>query len=382
MPDRPEILFTPGPTPVPPEVLAAQALPVTHHRTPRFGELLREIVEGVKWLLDTRNDVFIYTSSGTGGMEAAVANITSPGDKVLVVSFGYFGERFRKICEKFGCQVTFLDYEWGNTPKAPDVAQALDDAPEIKAVFVQHSETSTGVVADIEPIAREVAARERLLVVDAISSAGAIELHADDWGIDVCIGGSQKALGASPGVAFVSVSERAWEAHRSATAPRFYWDWTAYKEAIDRDPPQPPWTAAVSVIYGLAASLRMVRAEGLEEFQARHVRLGRAVKAGVEALGLDVVGEDPERAHVVTAVQVPEGLTDAEIVRRMAADYRIVIEKGQGPLRGQIFRIGHLGWVEPLDVIRFLGALEMVLADLGYTVKPGAAVAAAEEVLR
>lgn len=382
MSEKPEILMTPGPTPVPPAVLAAQALPLTHHRTRRFGAVLQEVTEGLKWLLETEGDVLVYTSSGTGGMEAAVANVTSPGDRVLVVSVGYFGERFRTICERFGCDVSFLGYEWGRTAKAADVAKTLDEDPSIKTVFVQHSETSTGVVNDVEPIAREVKARGRLLVVDAVSSAGAVELRTDAWGIDVCVGGSQKALGGSPGVAFVAVSERAWEAHSKATAPRFYWDWTPYKEALGRDPAQPPWTPAISVIFGLAESLRMARAEGREQILARHVRLGRAVKAGVQALGLDVFGEDPERAHVVTAVRVPEGLTDADIVGRLASRHGILIEKGQGPLRGQVFRIGHLGWVEPLDIIRFFGALEMVLAELGFTVKLGAAVAAAEETLQ
>jgi aspartate aminotransferase-like enzyme len=382
MGELPEILMTPGPTPVPPAVLAAQAEPLTHHRTRKFGGILKEVTEGLQWLLQTENDVFIYPSSGTGGLEAAVANTTSHGDKVLVVSVGYFGERFRTICERFGCEVTFLEYEWGKTAKAADVAKALDEDPEIKVVFVQQSETSTGVVNDVEPIAREVKARGKLLVLDAVSSAGAVELKVDEWGIDVCIGGSQKALGASPGLAFISVSEAAWEAHRNSTAPRFYWDWAAYKEAFERDPPQPPWTPAISVIYGLAATLRMVRAEGLDNLLARHVRLGRAVKAGVQALGLDLLGEDPERAHVVTAVRVPEGLTDSGLVDLLRTKHGIIMEKGQGPLRGQIFRIGHLGWFTPLDIIRFFGALEMVLAELGYTVKLGAAVAAAEEIFK
>lgn len=382
MTDRPETLMTPGPTPVPPSVLAAQALPLTHHRTPRFGSVLEEVTEGLKWLIETQNDLFLYTSSGTGGMEAAVANISSPGDKLLVVSVGYFGERFKTICERFGCDVSFLGYEWGRTAKAQDVAARLDQDPSIRAVLVQHSETSTGVVNDIEPIAAEVKSRDKLLVVDAISSAGAVALRTDEWGIDVCIGGSQKALGASPGLAFIAVGPKAWEAHSRARAPRFYWDWAAYKEALERDPAQPPWTPAISVINGLAESLRMARSEGREQVLARHILLGRAMKAGVQALGLDVFGEDPERAHVVTAVRVPEGMTDAQIVGLLSSKHGILIEKGQGPLRGQIFRIGHLGWVEPLDVVRFLGALEMVLAELGFTVKPGSAVAAAEETLQ
>ncbi|MEO7804885.1 MAG: alanine--glyoxylate aminotransferase family protein [Actinomycetota bacterium] len=379
---RPEILMTPGPTPVPHFVLEAQAAPLVYHRGPGFAKLLNEVVDGVRWLLETTSDVIVYSSSGTGGMEGAVANLVSQGDKVLVVSVGYFGERFRTICERFGCEVTYLGYEWGQVAKAPDVAKALDADPEISMVFVQHSETSTGVVNDVESIARVVRERNRLMVLDAISSAGAIDIRMDDWGIDVCIGGSQKALGASPGVAFVAVGPRAWEAHRKSTAPRFYWDWTAYKDAFERPEAESPWTPAISVIAGLAASMRQARAEGRAEILNRHALLARAVKSGIQALGLDLMGEDPERAVVVTAVRTPEGLTDTQIVGSLRSKHGIVVAPGQGPLKGQVFRIGHLGWFEPLDIIRFFAALELVLADLGYTVKFGSAVAAAEEVLR
>ncbi|MGH2813431.1 MAG: pyridoxal-phosphate-dependent aminotransferase family protein, partial [Actinomycetota bacterium] len=277
--ERPEILMTPGPTPVPPAVLAAQAAPLVYHRGPAYGALLDEVIDGVRWLVGTKSDVIVYTSSGTGGMEAAVANLTSPGDRVLVVSVGYFGERFKTMCERFGCEVSFLGYEWGKVARADDVARRLDEEPEIKAVFVQHSETSTGVVNDLEPIARTVREAGRLMVADAISSAGALDIQMDEWGIDVCIGGSQKALGASPGVAFIAVSEKAWSAHETSTAPRFYWDWSAYRDAANRPDSESPWTPAVSVIAGLAAALRMARDEGRDEIIARHVRLGRAVKA-------------------------------------------------------------------------------------------------------
>ena len=380
MNERPEILMTPGPTPVPPAVLAAQARPLVYHRGPAYAALLDELVDGVRWLLDTKSDVVVYTASGTGGMEGAVANIVSATDKVLVVSVGYFGERFKTICERFGCDVTFLGYEWGKTAKAEDVAKALDDDPEIKFVFVQHSETSTGVVNDVEPIAREVKARDKIFILDAISSAGAIDIRMDDWGLDVVIGGSQKALGAPPGISFVAIGEKGWEAHRASTAPRFYFDWTAYKDAADRDETESPWTPAVSIVAAMVEALRMAREDGRQEIFDRHILLGKAVKAGVQALGLDLFGEDPERAHVVTTVRVPEGISDSEVVGLLRSKHAIVTGPGQGPLKGQVFRLGHLGWVEPLDVIRLFGALELVLAELGYTVKFGAAVGAAEEV--
>jgi aspartate aminotransferase-like enzyme len=379
---RPEILMTPGPTPVPPAVLTAQSEPLVYHRGPGYGALLTEVMDGVRWMLRTRNDVVVYTSSGTGGMEGAVANVTSPGEKVLVVSVGYFGHRFRTICQRFGLDTTTIDYEWGRVSKAADIAAALDRNPDITTVFIQHSETSTGVCNDVEAAAKVVKERGKLLVVDAISSAGALELEVDAWGIDVCIGGSQKALGATPGIAFITVSEQAWEAHRNSTSPRFYFDWTAYKDSAGLENPESPWTPAISVLQGMAASMRMARDEGLENVWARHVLLGRMCKAGAQALGLDLVGEDQERAHVVTAIRVPEGIADAEIVRLLRSKFRIVTGPGQGPFKGQVFRIGLLGWVEPLDVIRCLGALEVVLAELGYPVKFGAAVGAAEEVLR
>lgn len=373
--------MTPGPTPVPHFVSLAQAEPLVYHRGPGYAALLNDVVEGVRWLLGTTGDVVVYSSSGTGGMEGAVANVVSPGDKVLVVSVGYFGERFKTICSRFGCVLTSIDYEWGRVAKPADVAEALDADPGIKSVFIQHSETSTGVVNDIEPIAREVRARDRLLVVDAISSAGAVDIQMDEWGIDVCIGGSQKALGATPGVAFVAIGPRGWEAHRHSTAPRFYFDWSAYKEAMERKNAESPWTPAISVIAGLVASIRVAREEGREAILNRHVRLSRAVKAGVQALGLDLMGEDRERAVCVTSVRNPEGLTDAQIVGLLRSKYGIIVAPGQGPLKGKVFRIGHLGWFEPLDILRFFGALELVLAELGYQVKFGAAVAAAEEVL-
>lgn len=379
---RPELLMTPGPTPVPHFVLAAQAEPLVYHRGPGYGALLDEVVQGARWLLQTTADVMVYSSSGTGGMEGAVANVTSPGDRVLVVSVGYFGLRFRTILERFGCEVTTIEYEWGNTAKAADVIQALDDDPEIKAVFCQHSETSTGVVNDVEPIARAVRERSRLFVLDAISSAGAVDINMDEWGIDVCIGGSQKALGATPGVAFVAVGDRGWEAHRSSTAPRFYWDWTAYKEALERESSESPWTPAISVIAGLAAALRVAREEGREAILARHVLLARAVKAGALALGLPLMGEDPERAVVVTAVRNPPGLTDTQIVGLLRSKHGIIVAPGQGPMKGKVFRIGHLGWLEPLDVLRFLGALELVLHELGYAFTPGSSMAAAEAVFQ
>ncbi|MFN2615368.1 MAG: alanine--glyoxylate aminotransferase family protein, partial [Actinomycetota bacterium] len=286
---KPEILMTPGPTPVPPEVLLAQGSPIVYHRGPAFGAVLREVTEGLKWVLDTANDVVTFTSSGSGGMEAAVANCFSPGDRVLVVSVGNFGQRFKKICEVFGLDVKYLEYEWGQTAKAADVAAALE--PDIKGVLIQHSETSTGVVNDIEAIGAVLKDHPALYIVDTISGVAGAQIKVDAWGIDVAIGGSQKALMASPGIAFMSISPRAWEANRSARCPRFYWDWAAVKKSYESTDPETPYTPAVHLYLGLAAAIRLLREEGLENAYARHALLSRAVKAGARALGLDLFGE-------------------------------------------------------------------------------------------
>ena len=370
--------MTPGPTPVPPEVLLAQGSPIVYHRGPGFGAALREVTEGLQWVFETRNDVLTFTCSGSGGMESAVVNCFSPGDRVLVVSVGNFGGRFRKICEAYGLQVKMLEYEWGQTAKAADVKAALED--DIKGVLIQHSETSTGVVNDIEPIAAVVRDHPALFVVDSISGVGGAPLKVDAWGIDVAIGGSQKALMGSPGLAFVAVSAAAWEAHARATCPRFYWDWTPVKKSYERPDPETPYTPAVHLYLGLAAAIKLLREEGLENAFARHAALSRAVKAGVQALGLELFGEDPERAVCVTAVRCPEGIDGDKLTALIRAKYGIIFAPGQDKLKGKIFRIGHIGYLERSEILQALAVLELALDELGYPVKRGDAVAAAEEV--
>src|ERR1041384_1746536 len=276
------MLMTPGPTPVPPEVLLAQGSPIVYHRGPGFGAALREVTEGLQWVFETRNDVLTFTCSGSGGMESAVVNCFSPGDRVLVVSVGNFGGRFRKVREADGLQVKMLEYEWGQTAKAADVKAALED--DIKGVLIQHSETSPGVVNDIEPIAAVVRDHPALFVVDSISGVGGAPLKVDAWGVDVAIGGSPKAVMGSPGLAFVAVSAAAWEAHARATCPRFYWDWTPVKKSYERPDPETPYTPAVHLYLGLAAAIKLLREEGLENAFQRHAILSKAVKAGVKAL--------------------------------------------------------------------------------------------------
>ncbi|HEX9890929.1 MAG TPA: alanine--glyoxylate aminotransferase family protein [Actinomycetota bacterium] len=377
--ERPEILMTPGPTPVPPEVLQAQGGPLVYHRGPGYGVVLREVTAGLRSLLKTEGDVFLFTASGTGGLESAVANCFSPGDRVVVPVAGYFGDRFARIAEAFGLDVRRVEYDWGRAVKAEDIAAALAEAPT-KGVLAQHSETSTGVIHDIEAIGRVTKDAGALFVVDLISSLGAVPYGGDAWGVDVGVGGSQKALGASPGLAFVSVSEAAWEASRTATGPRFYFDWSAYKASMDLADPESPWTPAISLVLGLREALRLYLDEGQDAVLDRHRTLSEGTKEGVRALGLDLDGEHPERAWAVTAVRAPEGIDGNELVARVRAEHGIILAPGQGPLKGKVFRIGHLGFYDRLDILRCLAALEMTLAGMGYPVKGGAGVAAAEEV--
>jgi serine---pyruvate transaminase len=381
--DRPEIILAPGPTPIPPEVLLAQAGPLVYHRGPAFGSMLREVTERLRVLYRTAGDVLVMTASGTGGLESAIANAFSPGDEVLVPLAGFFAERFATIGRVYGLDVRTLEYEWGRTVKAEDVAAALAERPA-RAVLLTQSETSTGVVHDVESIARVAKDAGALVVVDAVSSLGAVPFDMDGWGIDVAVSGSQKALSGSPGLAFVAVSDAAWKAHETATNPRFYFDWALYKRFYELPDPENPWTPAISVVQGLHRALEVYFQEGPEAAFARHALLSRAIKEGVQALGLDLFGEDLDRAWTVTAIRAPdgpEGRLDADaICRRIRADHGVVLAPGQGPLKGKVFRIGHLGYYDRLDMIRGLAALEMTLDALGFPVKRGAAVAAAEDV--
>ena len=377
--EKPEIIMAPGPTPVPPEVLLAQGSPLVYHRGPGYGDLLREVTEGLQRVYHTAGDVLIFAASGTGGLESAVQNLFSPGDRVVVPVAGYFGERFAKIAAAFGLDVRRIDYEWGTAVNAEDVRAALQEAPT-KAVLVQHSETSTGVIHDVEAIAGVAKDAGVLMVVDGISSLGAVPYEGDAWGVDVCVGGSQKAFSATPGLAFVSVSPAAWEATKTATNPRFYFDWAAYKQAYDLPSPENPFTPAISLMLGMRAALRRYFDEGPEAVLDRHRILSAATKEGIRALGLDLSGEHLERAWAVTAVNAPEGIDGNALVAKVRADHGIILAPGQGPLKGKVFRIGHLGNYDRFDIIRCLAALELTLAEMGYPVKPGSAVAAAEGV--
>ena len=378
--DRPEIILAPGPTPIPPEVLLAQGGPLVYHRGPGFGNIMREVTARLKELYRTETaDVLLMTSSGTGGLESAIANCFSPGDEVLVPLAGFFAERFKTLAERFGLMVRTVDYEWGERIRPDEVTASLAEHP-VKAVLLTHSETSTGVIQPIEQLARVANDAGAMVVVDVVSSLGAVPFEFDDWGIDVAIGGSQKALSASPGIAFVAISERAWEASRAATCPRFYFDWATYKRFADLPDPENPWTPAISVMQGLQAALELYFQDGVDAAMRRHRMLSRAVKEGVKALGLDLFGEGLDDNWTVTAIRAPESADADTISDTMRAEHGCVIAPGQGPLKGKVFRIGHFGYFSELDIIRGLAALEMTLEQLGHPVKRGAGVAAAETV--
>jgi len=310
-------------------VLQAQSQPLVYHRGPGYGKLLGDVTEQLKRLFRTGNDVLIFASSGTGALESAVANLFSPGDRVVVPVAGFFGERFAKIASNFGLDVRTIDYEWGRALKPADVRAAVEEAPT-KGILVQQSETSTAVLHDIEAVGEIARDAGVLLAVDCVSSVGAVPFECDAWGVDVACGGSQKALSATPGLAFVAISDRAWEANRTATCPRYYFDWEAYKASYDLPEPESPWTPAISLVQGLQVALELYFADGAAAALERHRVLAKGLKEGVRALGLDLFGDNPERAWAVTAIRAPEGIDGNELVARVRAEHGIVLAPGQG----------------------------------------------------
>jgi aspartate aminotransferase-like enzyme len=364
-------LVTPGPTPIPPEVWRAMSGPMIHHRGPDFQAVLARVAERVPRVFRTRNDVLLFASSGTGAMESAVANLCMPGDRVLVASAGYFGERWAGIAAAYGLDLVHLRYAWGEALQPDEIGDRLEAAGGARAVYVTHSETSTGFVHDVEAIAGRVTGSGALLVVDAVSSLGAVPLETDAWGIDVAVSGSQKALMVPPGLALATVSAAAWEAYEAAALPRFSLDWKRTKSLGQ--------TPAVTLVQGLDAALDLILVQGLEAGFERHLRLGRAARAGAKAMGLELFSPDEDRAAVVTAIRVPEGADGVAVVRAMRDQSGVTVVGGQGELRGKIVRIGHIGYVDVLDVVAALEALEHALTLAGAEIERGVAAGAALE---
>jgi serine---pyruvate transaminase len=370
-------LFTPGPTPVPGEVLASLAEPVIHHRGPDFIAIYGRVLERLRTIYRTENDVLLFTASGTAAFESAVANLTSPGDRQLVVSAGYFGERWTTMARTFGAELVDLTYEWGEIPDPADLEAKLAENAGVKVVYLVHSETSTGVVADVQALAAVAKDAGAIVVVDAVSSLGAVPLETDEWGIDVVVSGSQKALMAPPGVSFVSVSPAALDAAARSTSPRFTLDWeTTRKGQANLDT---PFTPAVSTIRALDVALGLLLEEGLDNVFDRHVRLGRAAREGVKAMGLELFSPDDDRSAVVTAVRGPGGVDLGEFLLLLRDRLGVQLVGGQGDLKGKIFRIGHIGWFDVFDITTALAAVELGLTELGADLERGVAVTRALE---
>ncbi len=357
-------LRIPGPTPLPSEVLQAMTKQMINHRGPEFAQILNKITTKLKQLFQTKSDVFLLTASGTGGLEAAVVNTLSPGDKVLAVSIGVFGDRFTKIARQFGAEVTPLRFEWGRAADIDTIRRALQAEPKIKAVLVTHNETSTGVTNDLASISSVVKEFDKLLLVDAISSLGSINLPVDEWHCDVTVTSSQKGWMTPPGLAMVSVSQEAWQAHSKARMPRFYWDFAKAKSYLEKG--QTPWTPSISTVYALSVALGMMLEEGLSNIIARHARVGKAARDGVKSLGLSLFAQESYASNTVTAVAASDGLDTKKMLRILREEHQIVLAGGQQSLDGKIFRIGHLGWVTEDDINTVISALKVVLPQAGF----------------
>ena len=371
-------LLSPGPTPVPEDALSAAAEPIIHHRTPEFSDIFMEVSEGLKYVFQTEQDVFVLTSSGTGAMETAVANTLCPGDKVITLNGGKFGERWGQICRVYGADVREMTLEWGEPFTKEQLADELKANPETKAVFAALSETSSGTVYDIQGYGEVLAQSEAILVVDGISGLGATPCPMDEWKVDVMVAGSQKSFMIPPGLAYLSFSDKAWNLVEKSTLPKFYFDAKKYKKNLGKR--TTPYTPAVSLVIQQKKSLDIIKSLGLKKLFEHHRILGDATRAGVQALGLELLSKDP--GNILTAVKVPEGIDGVELVKTMQGKYRAYIAGGQEPYKGKIFRIAHLGYMGGFDIITALTALEMTLTELNFDFEQGSSIKAAENILK
>jgi aspartate aminotransferase-like enzyme len=373
------MLMIPGPTPVPEKVLMALGKHPIGHRSGDFSKVIAELNQNLKWLHQTKNEVLSLNVSGTGAMEAGMINFLSPGDRVLVGVNGKFGDRWAQICEVFGLQTERITSDWGKPLDTEEFRTKLeaDTNKDIKAVVITHSETSTGVLNDLETINKHVKAHgQALIIVDAVTSLGAYNIPIDDWGLDVVASGSQKGYMIPPGLGFIAVSDKAWQAYATSKFPRFYMDLGKYKKANAKD--SSPFTPPINLMYGLQVALQMMQREGLENIFARHTRLTQASRAAAKAMGLELFAPDDAASTAVTAVQTD----DAEAIRStMRQKYDIALAGGQDHLKGKIFRIGHLGFVSDRDILTVVSCLEATLIELGYKFDAKAGVKAAAAAL-
>lgn len=372
-----ERLFTPGPTQVPERVQVAMSNPLTHHRGPAFKQIYQEVIEDLKYFFQTEGDVLVLTSSGTGAMEASVVNLISKGDRVLVVSGGKFGQRWAELCQTYGAETQVIDVPWGEAVDPAAVAEALRAQPDTQAVFVTHSETSTGVAADVERLAQVVREHsDALFVVDAITSAGVLPFKMDAWNIDVAVTGSQKGLMMPPGLAAVALNARAWQRVEQSDTARYYFD--LRKEKSSQAKQTTAWTPAITLFMGMREALRMIREEGLERMWEKYALLAHATRQGVQAVGLALFAKSPSNS--LTAVKIPEAIDGLAFVQHLRTKYGITVAGGQAHLKGQIFRIAHMGYYDALDMVAMASALELALADFGWEFEHGSGVYAVQKV--
>jgi aspartate aminotransferase-like enzyme len=371
-------LLSPGPTPIPDEVLAEASKPIIHHRTPEFSAIMDSATEGLRYVFQTEQDVYVITSSGTGAMEAAVVNLLSPGDKVITVNGGKFGARWGHICRTYGAEVNEIAVDWGEGCPREKIADLIFSEPETKAVFTTLTETSTGTLFDIEGYGRLLEKTDIALVVDGISGLGTTPCPMDEWGIDVLISGSQKSFMTPPGLAYIAFSEKAWPLVEASSIPKFYFDAKAAKGSLAKH--TTPWTPAISLVRQQKKALDIIRQITLEGLFAHHTILGDATRAGIRALDLELLSKSP--GNILTAVLVPPGLDGKTLVKTMQDKYGAYIAGAQEPHKGEFFRLAHLGYMSPFDTITGLSALEMTLADMGHRVLPGSAVSAAEAIFK
>ncbi|MFQ5458200.1 MAG: pyridoxal-phosphate-dependent aminotransferase family protein [Myxococcota bacterium] len=372
-------LLAPGPTPVPERVLMAMAMPIIHHRSPEFEPVFEEVRAGLQWVFQTEGDVLSFASSGTGAMEGAVTNLLCRGDEAICVRGGKFGERWAEICQAYGVRAHNIDVVWGQAVDPAAVGEALKKHPGAKAVFFQACETSTGVWHPVKEIAEAVRANsDALIVCDGITGIGVTDLPVDAWGLDVVVGGSQKAFMLPPGLAFASVSERAWQRVEASDLPKYYFNWKAERKALHKN--QSAYTPAITLLIGLREALRMMKEETLAGMFGRHAQLAAATRAGLQAIGLELFAPACP-ADAVTAVKGPEGIDTGKITKLLRDELGVTIAGGQSQLKGRIFRVSHFGYVSRFDVLTGIGAVEIALGALGYPLKAGEGLKAAEERL-
>lgn len=376
-----QYLLLPGPTPIPERVTRAMSMPMVNHRGPEFRAMLTEVTENVQKVYHTKSQVLIYPSSGTGVLEAAVVNFISPGDKVLAVSIGVFGDRFAKIAGEFGANVEKIDFPWGQAADPQVIKERLeqDKNREIKAVIITHNETSTGVFNDLKSIKEAAGDHPALFLVDAVSGLAAVELKMDEWGLDVVVSGSQKAFMIPPGLGFLAFNDRARAVHRNNRNYKYYWDITSGLKYLEKG--QTPYTPALSLFYGLQESLKMMMEEGLDNTLVRHRNYRDLVRASVKEMGLELLAEDKVASNAVTAVIAPREIGGNKIRKYILEEFNIVLAGGQQTLDNVIFRIGHLGYVRELDLLSVLAALEITLVKCGYNLELGRGIKMAEQIL-